>query len=145
MAPALGLWLLLFAAQSSPQNSPVADPVYAGLKQSQWIAIARDKSSRRRAEAIDVLGQINPDAVAAIPTLLEALQDRNPEIDPSPQRSRSRDSPVVRQHLGKDWKYARPVIAQVQATHSASASLASLWLGESRRAAAVRSRSGCRV
>jgi HEAT repeat protein len=80
MAPTLGLWLLLSAAQSSPQNAPVADPVYAGLKQSQWIAIAKDKTSRRRAKAIDVLGQISPGAVAAIPTLLEALQDPSSEI-----------------------------------------------------------------
>ncbi len=50
------------------------------MKQSEWIAIAKDKTSRRRAKAIDVLGQISPDAVAAIPTLLQALQDPSLEI-----------------------------------------------------------------
>jgi hypothetical protein len=51
-----------------------------GLTVNQWIEIARDKTSSCRAEAIHVLAEIEPPAKAAIPTLIEALKDKDKSV-----------------------------------------------------------------
>src|SRR5947209_16820199 len=69
---ACGLLIILFGRGASSAQEPQVD--YHGRTVSQWIEVLRSPDPQLRCQAAYALGQIGPQAQAALPALLQAFQ-----------------------------------------------------------------------
>src|SRR5262245_41389521 len=68
----LGVLALVFSITLPGRTQAPKEPMYEGKSLSQWIALLQE-SAPERGIAIEVLGEMGPDAALAIPSLIEAL------------------------------------------------------------------------
>lgn len=52
------------------------EPTYEGKSLSEWMALTKDNDPGLRCEAAQAIGNIGPEAEAAIPVLVDLLKDR---------------------------------------------------------------------
>jgi hypothetical protein len=63
---------------------PGKEPTYKGKTLSAWMAALRDGNGRWNSRAIYALGDVGPEAKAAVPALTEALKDKGARFSASP-------------------------------------------------------------
>lgn len=70
------LWLCWLAASATfAQEVPGDDPLVHDRRLSEWTRLLGDESAAVRRSTVKTLGRIGPQARAAVPALIEALQD----------------------------------------------------------------------
>lgn len=78
----LGVVVLLATASASAQATPAGskDPVTDGRPLSQWIADLKQPAPQTRNAAAYEIAGMGPEAAAAVPALIEALDDESPVV-----------------------------------------------------------------
>jgi HEAT repeat protein len=78
----LGLVALLAASTASAQARPAhaKEPVSGGRPLSQWIADLKGAAPQTRNAAAYEIAGMGPEAAAAVPALIEALDDPEPSV-----------------------------------------------------------------
>ena len=82
MLPMLGAMVLMFSASATAQTTAEksGEPVAAGRPLSEWIADLKALSPQTRNAAAYEIAGMGPAAAAAVPALIEALDDPIPAV-----------------------------------------------------------------